>query len=634
VNSVEPPALHDAAPPDHREPHFRLSPFSALRRVWVTGAICALTLLGYFGYPGHTYLQSDTQIYVPILEHLRDPAMLARDPLAAHPHTAYTLFDEVSLLLRWALQTGFEQALTIQQVASRAVMLLGVYWLAAAFGLSSRMSVLVAAIFSLGATILGPTVLVVEYEAIPRGIAFALLILSLGMLAQGRTWLSAAAATAALLYHPPTTWVYWPLFGALLLRRVMRGMDPDREARRGLMAGIGALALLFVLSRVQPGVMEPQVFFGKIDAAREVILRTRATYIWVSLWPKDVAGMYLVMWALAVLAWFRLRRYGSRATDWMLLGLPTLGALSIPLSWVLLEQMRWSLAPQWQPARAALFVTATLMLLASIAAAKAAERKNLIESLIWFVIALAPAVHPRVLELLRPEAPVVRARVFVICALAVLGLVTVFGERWSRMWSAIAVGAFALVAVRAIPEVGRVQNFPRAQNEYIENIALWARLGTRAEAVFHFPDAGRELYPGVFRARAVRAVYVDWKSGGQVNFLPKLGDEWWGRWRNSMMERIGPENLKDFAQRGIDFVVVKAEHAIPGLEPAYQNGRFVVYRLKHDELVRQGVVSPLLLAGVQRFGHLAERVAEVGGSPHLQHTAFQRAGELAHRVER
>ena len=33
--------------------------------------------------------------------------------------------------------------------------------------------------------------------------------------------------------------------------------------------------------------------------------------------------------------------------------------------------------------------------------------------------------------------------------------------------------------------------------------------------MFLFPDVGHDLYPGIFRALSERALYVDWKSGGQ-----------------------------------------------------------------------------------------------------------------------
>ena len=42
-----------------------------------TRVLClAFALLTFFQFPGHTWLQQDTQIYAPILEHLRDPAVL------------------------------------------------------------------------------------------------------------------------------------------------------------------------------------------------------------------------------------------------------------------------------------------------------------------------------------------------------------------------------------------------------------------------------------------------------------------------------------------------------------------------------------------------------------------------------
>ena len=60
-----------------------------------TAAVCvALALLTFFQFPGHTWLQQDSQIYVPILEHLRDPAVLRNDILVQHPHVAFTLYDE------------------------------------------------------------------------------------------------------------------------------------------------------------------------------------------------------------------------------------------------------------------------------------------------------------------------------------------------------------------------------------------------------------------------------------------------------------------------------------------------------------------------------------------------------------
>lgn len=62
----------------------------------VAGIAVGLALLTFFQFPGHTYLQQDSQIYVPILEHLRDPSVLANDILAEQPHVAFTLFDRTA----------------------------------------------------------------------------------------------------------------------------------------------------------------------------------------------------------------------------------------------------------------------------------------------------------------------------------------------------------------------------------------------------------------------------------------------------------------------------------------------------------------------------------------------------------
>ena len=64
---------------------------AALPRVVPGAAICAFALLSFFQFPGHTWLQQDTQIYAPILEHLRDPVVLDRDLLVQYPHVSFTL---------------------------------------------------------------------------------------------------------------------------------------------------------------------------------------------------------------------------------------------------------------------------------------------------------------------------------------------------------------------------------------------------------------------------------------------------------------------------------------------------------------------------------------------------------------
>src|SRR5437763_12034732 len=92
-----------------------------------TAALClAFAILTFFQFPGHTWLQQDTQIYVPILEHLRDPSVLRSDILVQRPHVAFTLYDETALGLRALVArgvpgAGFREVLAAQQIVTRAL---------------------------------------------------------------------------------------------------------------------------------------------------------------------------------------------------------------------------------------------------------------------------------------------------------------------------------------------------------------------------------------------------------------------------------------------------------------------------------------------------------------------------------
>src|SRR5947209_14390807 len=101
-----------------------------------TAAVClALALLTYFQFPGHTWLQQDSQIYAPILEHQRDPAVLRNDILVQHPHVAYTLYDEAARTLRAVTGLGFREVLAFQQIVTRALGIWGLWLMATALGL-------------------------------------------------------------------------------------------------------------------------------------------------------------------------------------------------------------------------------------------------------------------------------------------------------------------------------------------------------------------------------------------------------------------------------------------------------------------------------------------------------------------
>lgn len=519
---------------------------------WLLGAaVLGLALISFFYFPGHTILQSDTQIYLPILEHFWDPSVLTRDIVAINPHVAFTVYDEVAIGLRKVTGVGFEGVLMGQQFVYRALGILGLLLLGTGIGLSSRMAVLMAAMVSLGATIAGPAVLTVEYEPVPRGFALAFLVLALGLVLHRRWTLAAAAAGVAFLFHPPTGLAFCLVYAAVALWR--------REYRAVAMLA-GAAVLMAIFAWTQAGISYHQDYLGQVDPALEKLQRMRASYNWISIWIAVWWKHYLLLWVISLAAFFRVRTTLPREMQVFSVALPLIGALSPALSYLLLEDWKWSLMPQFQPGRYLLLVTFFAVLLAAVAGIRAVEKRRFVEGFLFFLV---PFAVPTVSNLWQP---MMVDRVVVIL---LLGAVAVTAVRWP-----VAMAAAALLPFALIPAMGKVRNYPAAHTVEMTELVDWARTNTPKDALFQFADAGQAQYPGVFRARALRALYVDWKSGGQVNFLPAFANEWWRRWR--LVEKVLP--LSEYRALGIDFVVFQKAHRLKDVQPVYENGRYLVYR--------------------------------------------------------
>src|SRR5581483_2891412 len=118
-----------------------------MNRLCTGAGILLFTLLSFFQFPGHTWLQQDTQIYAPILEHLRDPSVLRNDMLVKRPHVSFTLYDETALWLRQLTALDFQQVLALEQVVTRALGIWGIWLMATACGLASGPALVVAGIY-------------------------------------------------------------------------------------------------------------------------------------------------------------------------------------------------------------------------------------------------------------------------------------------------------------------------------------------------------------------------------------------------------------------------------------------------------------------------------------------------------
>jgi hypothetical protein len=281
---------------------------------------------------------------------------------------------------------------------------------------------------------------------------------------------------------------------------------------------------------------------------------------------------YAIAFALLLAAYARLRREIEPELRVFLLGLPVLGMLSMPASWVLLERERWALLPELQPMRCLLFVTLFLVLLAAAAAVRAAFARRPFEAAAWFAVAYLPALQPVFTQRYAVRTLAVTAGLAALAWLAI---------RFSARPAGLSL-ALGLAAFFAIPGIGGVVNYPDSHNPELAQLSAWARASTPPDAVFLFADSGRSGDSGIFRAEAVRAIYVDWKGGGQVNYLPGFAEQWLFRWQQTNSNRFRPAMLPKYEALGIEYVVLQPRNRLPR-PPVFENSRYSVYALAGAE---------------------------------------------------
>lgn len=543
-------------------------------------ALGVFTLLTYFQFPGHAWLQQDSQIYVAILEHLDNPATLSRDLLCVHPHVKWTAFDEVARAVHATTSLSYHFIFDGQMLVFRFLGLMGIFMLAGSAGLSRIGAVFVAFLFGLGMSVGGPEILTIEYEGVPRGYALMLILAALGYGAYRRWKVSVAFAAVALLYHVPTTAPYWlaVVVYALALQR-------PKALRTALVAFASACAVLLVLAAFQAGEHESQPLFSVLPADLIPLLRYRGAYNWVDLWKPVWLWQYLLLGVFATGAWLRIHREITKELSALSATLLLYGMLSVPLSWLVLNRMSWSMMPQFQPARAVVFVCIFAVTLGGAAAWWAVRRGRWLESAAWLVPLFAlPAGKPALDLFLRVFAdPLAQRRIVIVLVLAlaaalIASLTASAAPRWPK-----AAGAALLVPIAAaflIPALGQVQNYPRQHTPELKALTEWAAARTQPDAMFHFADAGHATAPGIFRVEALRALYVDWKGGGQVNQNWAFARQWQSRWRWAQEARPPLLSAEEYASAGIDYVVVGPNHGFPGLQPVYSDASWKVFEVR------------------------------------------------------
>lgn len=542
-------------------------------RFLVLAVLAVLTLIGFYWFPGHTWLQSDTQIYLAIFEHLDDPTVLADDIVAIRPHVTWTIYDETARGLRNLTGASFRDVLFAEQIVFRFFGLLGVFLIAHSCGLRIAGALFVAAMFGLGAVINGPAVLTLEYEPVPRGFAVMLLMAAIGFGAKEHWNLAEIFAGVATLYHAPTTAPFWAC--ALLWWLVRR----DAFERLRLLAwALGAAVALLIFAMLQEGQTESQPIFGFIDPGLEALQRLRGAYNWIGLWPPSWFWQYPFLLGVVVLAWWRLKDSLSAKVKWFSMALPCFGLLMVAVQWLLLDKVKWILMPQMQPARAVLFITAFAIILCSIAAWRAGAEGRWKEAAAWLLPVLALPTNGRVLEILYGlgDALIVKRLALVIAmALAAAWLI-----RRAETRSPAFVAAAMAIPLLVIPGPAEVRTHPDLHTPELYQLIGWTKEHTAKEDVFLFADAHRALAPGIFRVEAKRTLYVDWKGGGQVNLLKQFAVEWWSRWQAVNQARAPLLSLQEYRELGIDYLVVSPKNRPAGVAPEFSNAAYEVIALR------------------------------------------------------
>jgi hypothetical protein len=296
----------------------------------------------------------------------------------------------------------------------------------------------------------------------------------------------------------------------------------------------------------------------------------RTPYAWVSPWQHEM-WQYVALAVFGTWAAARVWPLLNRQTRWLMAGLGLAGILSVFCSYILVDCARLAVAATLQPSRMLVFTALFTSLLCALAAVEAMTRRRHWEALGWFAVVAALPLNAQLFDLLRISERGHAAR-FALC-LAVAILLT---------WTARSKRLLPIAFLATIPALamaihgGRPPSSDESRNSVIE-LAAWAEQNTWGGSLFIFPDAGRELYPGVFRARSRRALWVDWKTGALAAAFQPVAAEWFDRWQGSMEGEFSRGRLESMLPLPIDYYVVKSAHRLPGRRTAFRNQEFYVY---------------------------------------------------------
>lgn len=551
--------------------------------LWLVALLLALIVgAGLFYFPGTQYLTSDTQIYTPMLEHSRDARVLARDPLVQYPHLGLSLYDEIVNGVRDLTGLPAYPVMYACQVLFRIVLVLAGYLLALGICHGRWESLWAAAVLQATGFVAGPSVMVVEYDAVPRGFTLAISLLATACLLYGRAWLAALLAAVGLFFQAGAAYPFLACFGLYLL--LERRDEAFLYRLRFLLPMVASLGLILLSAGLHGGGSASLSLVP--DWLRE-LHHLRASYNYPSLWHPAVLWTPVGLGCVCLAAGWVLSPSLPRHFQWYLLGVPVAGMISIPFAWLFMEQFQVFLMAQLQPARALAFLYAFGVPVLLALGVRMARHGRWVAAWFWFLAGFSiPFSNQLVFFVGANGWPASRFRYLWVPALACVALLVFWLWKRARVAAVVLLCVLAAAPFGILREVLGTNAFATdARSAEIAELAAWAKAHTGSDAVFAFPGFGKGSQPGVFRSQALRAVYTDWKSGGQVNFSQDFARLWWERWNAVMTAKtFSLEEAVRFQSMQIDYVVVPPAQAPAGIEPLFRNGAFAAYAV--DSLVR------------------------------------------------
>lgn len=488
-----------------------------MRRVLLMVGLLACASIEFLFYPGHSYLQGESQLLVPMLERLQFPGLLSRDLVATHPVLRYTAYDETTLALVRVGHSSLERALAWQLFGARLAALVGAFLLASACGAGRFTSLAVAGIAGLGSALPAISIFTSDSEPVPYAIALGWIVLATGLAVKGRIMGAGLTASVALLYSPAIAIPWWlSLLGAAAWRKL------SRPLLRPLLTTFAIAGLLLAnLAQLQPGAPGGNALFSTVSASWEALLNLRTPGALVKTWIGHEGWLFAAVVVTGLCAIFRRGESLKPTPRRLLTAIMIVALFSMPFGWMVEKFFPWALWLHFEPERSLAAATVVCLVLVMTASSVAWDKRYRYEALVWGIAALSLLATPLLLRR-NNRGPV-------------------FSERT------------------------------------LQALSDWAQHSTWGGSMFLFTGVGTQTDAGKFRALSLRPVYVDWESGELSRYYPDAALEWRARWDRVHAQSPAIKAMTSLLGEPIDYYVMAKSGRLPSAVPVFATDELVVY---------------------------------------------------------